>query len=60
MLVVNVLGVGEFDTGRASETLPENSARVVRNLADTLRDLGCDYLQGYLIARPGPAFVDPV
>ena len=28
--------------------------------ADTLRDLGCDYLQGYLIARPGPAFVDPV
>jgi EAL domain-containing protein (putative c-di-GMP-specific phosphodiesterase class I) len=28
--------------------------------ADALRDLGCDYLQGYLIARPGPAFVDPV
>jgi len=28
--------------------------------AGVLRDLGCDYLQGYLIARPGPAFVDPV
>ncbi|MBE7454052.1 MAG: EAL domain-containing protein [Kofleriaceae bacterium] len=28
--------------------------------ADALRDLGCDYLQGYLIARPGPPFVDPV
>jgi len=28
--------------------------------AQILRHLGCDYLQGYLIARPGPAFVDPV
>jgi len=28
--------------------------------ADVLTDLGCDYLQGYLIARPGPPFVDPV
>ncbi|HVV86602.1 MAG TPA: EAL domain-containing protein [Kofleriaceae bacterium] len=28
--------------------------------AEILRHLGCDYLQGYLIARPGPAFVDPV
>jgi EAL domain-containing protein (putative c-di-GMP-specific phosphodiesterase class I) len=28
--------------------------------ADILKQLGCDYLQGYLIARPGPAFVDPV
>lgn len=26
--------------------------------AETLVRLGCDYLQGYLIARPGPAFVD--
>jgi len=24
-----------------------------------LTDLGCDLLQGYLIARPGPPFVDP-
>jgi EAL domain-containing protein (putative c-di-GMP-specific phosphodiesterase class I) len=28
--------------------------------AEVLTDLGCDYLQGYLIARPGPPFVDPV
>jgi EAL domain-containing protein (putative c-di-GMP-specific phosphodiesterase class I) len=27
--------------------------------ARTLTDLGCDLLQGYLIARPGPPFVDP-
>jgi EAL domain-containing protein (putative c-di-GMP-specific phosphodiesterase class I) len=28
--------------------------------ARVLVDLGCDLLQGYLIARPGPAFVDPL
>lgn len=28
--------------------------------ADTLIELGCDLLQGYLIARPGPPFVDPL
>jgi EAL domain-containing protein (putative c-di-GMP-specific phosphodiesterase class I) len=27
--------------------------------ADCLTELGCDLLQGYLIARPGPPFVDP-
>ena len=37
--------------GEGVETEPE---------AATLRQLGCDYLQGYLIAKPGPAFVDPV
>ena len=28
--------------------------------AQVLYDLGCDLLQGYVIARPGPAFVDPL
>jgi EAL domain-containing protein (putative c-di-GMP-specific phosphodiesterase class I) len=28
--------------------------------AKVLVDLGCDLLQGYVIARPGPAFVDPL
>lgn len=27
--------------------------------ADCLTELGCDLLQGYFIARPGPPFVDP-
>lgn len=28
--------------------------------AETLVELGCDLLQGYLIAKPGPAFCDPL
>jgi EAL domain-containing protein (putative c-di-GMP-specific phosphodiesterase class I) len=28
--------------------------------AQVLYDLGCDLLQGYVIARPGPPFVDPL
>ena len=28
--------------------------------AQVLVDLGCDLLQGYLIARPGLPFVDPL
>jgi EAL domain-containing protein (putative c-di-GMP-specific phosphodiesterase class I) len=28
--------------------------------AEVLFDLGCDLLQGYVIARPGPPFVDPL
>jgi len=28
--------------------------------AEVLVDLGCDLLQGYVIAKPGPAFVDPL
>jgi arginine decarboxylase len=39
MLVVDALGVGEFDVGKAPEALPENASRVVRNLFDTWRDI---------------------
>ena len=39
MLVVDALGVGEFDVGKAPEQLPENASRVVRNLFDTWRDI---------------------
>jgi arginine decarboxylase len=39
MLVVDALGVGEFDVGKAPETLPENASRVVRNLFDTWREV---------------------
>jgi arginine decarboxylase len=39
MLVVDALGIGEFDVGKAPEHLPENASRVVRNLFDTWRDI---------------------
>ncbi len=39
MLVIDILGVGEFDVGKAPEKLPENATRVVRNLFDTNRDI---------------------
>ena len=39
VLVVDALGVGEFDVGKSPETLPENASRVVRNLFDTWRDI---------------------
>jgi arginine decarboxylase len=39
MLIVDALGVGEFDVGKAPEKLPENASRVVRNLFDTWRDI---------------------
>ena len=39
MLVVDVLGVGEFDVGKAADKLPDNASRVVRNLFDTWRDI---------------------
>ncbi|MGD0835916.1 MAG: biosynthetic arginine decarboxylase [Polyangia bacterium] len=38
MLVVDVLGVGEFDVGKAPEKLADDASRVVRNLFDTWRD----------------------
>jgi len=37
--------------GEGVETLAEEQVLV---------ELGCDLLQGYLIAKPGPPFVDPV
>jgi arginine decarboxylase len=39
MLVVDVLGVGEFDVGKAPDKLPDNASRVVRNLFDASRDI---------------------
>jgi arginine decarboxylase len=39
VLVVDALGIGEFDVGKAPEVLPENASRVVRNLYDTWRDI---------------------
>jgi arginine decarboxylase len=39
MLVVDALGVGELDVGKAPEALPDNVPRVVRNLYDTWRDI---------------------
>jgi arginine decarboxylase len=39
MLVMDILGVGEFDVGKAPEQLPENSSRVVKNLLDTYREI---------------------
>lgn len=39
MLVVDALGVGEFDVGKAPDKLPDDASRVVRNLFDTWRDI---------------------
>ena len=39
MLVVDALGIGEFDVGKAPEVLPDYASRVVRNLFDTWRDI---------------------
>ena len=39
MLIVDALGVGEFDVGKSPDKLPENASRVVRNLFDTWRDI---------------------
>src|SRR5436853_1078096 len=45
MLVMDILGVGEFDVGKAPEKLPENASRVVRNLLDTFREIGTKNLR---------------
>jgi arginine decarboxylase len=39
MLVVDILGVGEFDVGKAPEKAADNAHRVVKNLCDTFRDV---------------------
>ncbi len=38
-LVMDILGVGEFDVGKAPERLPDGASRVVRNLFDTFREV---------------------
>jgi arginine decarboxylase len=39
MLVVDILGVGEFDVGKAPEQLPESSHRILRNLFEAHKDV---------------------
>jgi len=39
MLVVDILGVGEFDVGKAPEKLDKEASRVVKNLFETFRDI---------------------
>jgi arginine decarboxylase len=39
MLVVDILGVGEFDVGKAPDQVGPDVARVVKNLFDTYRDI---------------------
>ncbi|MFL5304350.1 MAG: biosynthetic arginine decarboxylase [Polyangia bacterium] len=38
MLVVDVLGVGEFDVGKAPDKVSKDASRVVKNLFETFRD----------------------
>jgi arginine decarboxylase len=45
LLVMNVLGVGEFEVGKAPEALPENATRVVKNLFDTYREISTKNLR---------------
>jgi len=52
--------------GSVTQLCREQGTRVIGEGVETeaeaqvLVDLGCDLLQGYLIARPGPPFVDPL
>ena len=45
MLVMNVLGVGEFESGKIPETLSEESPRGVRNLLDEYREVSTKNLR---------------
>jgi arginine decarboxylase len=39
MLVIDILGVGEFDVGKAPEKLAKETSRVVRNLFETWKEI---------------------
>jgi arginine decarboxylase len=39
MLVIDILGVGEFDVGKAPDKLAPDASRVVRNLFETFKDV---------------------
>ncbi len=39
MLVIDILGVGEFDVGKAPEQVPATASRMVHNLFETFRDI---------------------
>jgi arginine decarboxylase len=39
MLVVDILGVGEFDVGKAPDKVGKESSRVVKNLFETFKDV---------------------
>jgi len=39
MLVVDILGVGEFDVGKAPDKVSKESSRVVKNLFETYKDV---------------------
>ena len=45
MLVMNILGVGEFESGNIPDSLPDESSRVVRNLLDEYRELSTKNLR---------------
>jgi arginine decarboxylase len=48
VLVVEVLGVSEFDVGKVPETLPDDAAPVVRNLFEAYRDVSRkNFLEAY-------------
>jgi arginine decarboxylase len=45
MLVMNILGVGEFESGNIPDKLPEDTSRVVRNLLDEYKELSTKNLR---------------
>jgi arginine decarboxylase len=48
VLVVDILGVSEFDVGKLPDPLPDDASHVVRNLHDTYRDVSRkNYLEAY-------------
>ena len=48
VLVLDILGVGEFDVGKAPEKLGKDASRVVRNLFETFKDVSRkNFLEAY-------------